>query len=218
MQAIWQQLLDLLFPPRCAGCGQGGAWFCAACIDRCAPLSADDNIRHHARLASTALTTSTGVFAYTSPLREAIHTLKYERRHILAKPLGTYLVEGGRSQLPSVDAVVPVPLFRDRLYDRGFNQAVLLARIVAHQLELPLLDRPLRRTRSTNQQARLDDRAERQANVKDAFAWHGPPPPPRILLVDDVLTTGATMEACAAALCSAGAVEVHGLALARGGS
>ncbi len=214
MSGVWGQLLDWLFPPQCVGCKARGAWFCAGCAARCRPVEAADNQRHHARLAQQALTSSAGVFRFESPLREAIHALKYQRRTVAAAPLAALALRIHGDALPPVDAVIAVPLFADRLRERGFNQAALLAAALAEGLARPHLDGPLVRVRPTEHQAHLG-REERQANVAAAFAWRGSPPPARILLVDDVLTTGATLVACAAALQSAGATEVHGLALAR---
>jgi ComF family protein len=114
----------------------------------------------------------------------------------------------------AIDSVLPVPLHCDRLAERGFNQAEALAREVANTLRLPLIADGLARVRMTEQQARLDARA-RAENMRGAFRWQGAAPPRRILLVDDVLTTGATMGACAEALRAAGAEMVYGLALAR---
>ena len=121
--------------------------------------------------------------------------------HVIAQPV-------------AVDAVLAIPLHSKRLAERGFNQAEALAREIATLLDLPLIDTGLARVRATEQQAHLDARA-RAENMRDAFAWRGTAPPRRLLLVDDVLTTGATMGACAIVLRDAGAEAVHGLALAR---
>lgn len=217
LHEVWDHVLDLLFPPRCVGCGARGAWFCTRCVDRCVAVASETNLHSHARLGATPLTSSAGVFVFASPLREAIHALKYDRRQVLARPLAKLIVARYRTQLPVVDAIVAVPLFDDRLKERGFNQSELLARGIAKELGLPLLHGQLVRTRATDHQAHLG-RGERRENVKDAFSWCGPPPPSRLLLFDDVLTTGATLEACAAALHDAGVHEIHGLALARSGS
>lgn len=215
MQMLWNQILDLLFPPCCAGCGKPGAWFCPRCVGRCHPLAPEENRRLHAQLGATSLCSSAGVFTFAPPMREGIHALKYRRYSVLAQPLGKLVSSFYHDRIPPVDAVVAVPLWKERQRERGFNQAELLARVLVADLQLPLLDRQLYRTRATDQQAQLR-RSERRNNVKDAFAWRGKPPPPRILLFDDVMTSGATMDACASALYAAGAKEVHGLALARG--
>jgi len=103
---------------------------------------------------------------------------------------------------------------RTGLAERGFNQAELLAREVARATGLPLIVGPLVRIRATRQQALLDITG-RIENVTGAFVWRGPPPPARVALVDDVLTTGATVNACAQAVRAGGARDVYALALAR---
>jgi ComF family protein len=153
-------------------------------------------------------------FVFQSPLREAIHQLKYRGVRRMARPLGAALATQIASKLPDVDAVLAIPLHPARLAERGFNQADELAREVAHMLRLRFMNEGLVRIRATEQQAKLNARA-RAENMRDAFGWQGGAPPRRVLLIDDVFTTGATMDACAAALLNAGAEVVHGLALAR---
>jgi ComF family protein len=111
------------------------------------------------------------------------------------------------------DVVAPVPLHWRRRWQRGFNQSELLARAVARRYGLPVLD-VLRRKRATPTQAGLSN-ARRRSNVAGAFTVRGAVSGRRILLVDDVMTTGATAAACAAALKRAGARHVAVLALAR---
>jgi len=213
----WLDLvLDLVFPPRCVGCRTRGVLFCARCHAACEPVSPEANRRLHQRLGSTALASTTGAYRFHGAVRESIHALKYDRRVRSATVLGDLLAAYITEHPLAVDVIVPVPLHAARLRERGFNQSALLAQQLAAQLKLPMSTQ-LVRVRSTTQQANLG-RAERQANVRDAFVWQGAPPPPRVLLIDDVLTTGATIGAAAEAIRAAGAIEVHGLALARAGS
>jgi len=153
-------------------------------------------------------------YIFQSPLREAVHELKYRHVRRIAIPLGALMAEHLIAQPAAVEAVLAIPLHSARLAERGFNQAEALAREIANLLDLPLINTGLTRVRATEQQAKLDARA-RADNMRGAFAWDGAPPPRRLLLVDDVLTTGATMGACAIVLRDAGAEAVHGLALAR---
>ncbi|WP_250627612.1 ComF family protein [Pinirhizobacter soli] len=113
-------------------------------------------------------------------------------------------------QLP--DAIMPVPLHRSRLRTRGYNQALELARPLARHLGLPLLS-CLRRSRRTTAQTELDAQA-RRGNLRDAFSVTGLVPP-HVAILDDVMTTGATMEACTRALLAGGATTVDAWALAR---
>jgi ComF family protein len=151
--------------------------------------------------------------AYDGALGSIVHAFKYDYRRSLARPLAALMREQAADLLTGVDVVVPVPLHRSRRRQRGFNQATDLAR----HLGKPVVERALRRTRATAAQADLPA-ARRHANVRGAFAASGGAHTVRglvVLLVDDVSTTGATLEACAAALKQAGALEVRALTAAR---
>jgi ComF family protein len=155
---------------------------------------------------------------YEGSLRTLIHLYKYSGMKPLAGPLARLLDRVIPPEL-QFDAVVPVPLHWRRQWDRGFNQADLLARQVAKRRDIPVL-RALRRKRATATQAGLA-RAGRSRNVAGAFetrsnarigaSLNGA----RILLIDDVMTTGATASACAAVLKRSGAKSVTLLTLAR---
>lgn len=216
MQSLIDDFLDLLFPPRCAGCKSRGALLCDACQAGCRFVPEVLNREQHVRLDSPYLRSTAGAYVFEGAIREAVHTLKYNRRKRMAQPLGTLLSRYLTAHPLKVDAIVAVPLHPDRLRMRGFNQAQLLAEQLARQTGLELLGPHLARVRQTSQQADLN-RAQRRENVHQAFKWQGPlPPPRRVLVIDDVLTTGATVEAVAQALHSAGAQDIHALALARG--
>lgn len=208
-RSLLESLLQLLFPDRCAGCRQLGALFCPACQARLAPYTPDS------RALPASLAQIHIAYSFQSPLREAIHQLKYRKARRIAQPLGALLAQHIAAQPHTFDAVASIPLHANRQATRGFNQAEVLAREVARALDLPLIDGPLVRLRDTAQQAQQANAKARAENMRGAFGWHGAPPPRTILLVDDVYTTGATMNACAEALCAAGADAVHGLALAR---
>jgi ComF family protein len=206
---LLETLLSLLFPDRCAGCGKGGALLCAACRAGLRPYPG--GLRHQpASLAEVRI-----VYLFDGALRAAVHQLKYRKQRRMAQPLGELLAAELAIRPLWFDAVAAVPLHAERLAERGFNQAEMIGAAVARSTGSAMLGTGLVRTRATEQQARLDARA-RAANVEGAFAWMArTPPPARIVLIDDVLTTGATMGACAAALRAAGAEAVYGLALAR---
>ena len=140
-----------------------------------------------------------------------MHALKYRGHKRVVEKLATPLMLQAIGDGP-FDAVVPVPLHRSRLRKRGFNQAELLARGVAERINATVSD-TLEVVRSTGDQVELSA-AQRRANVAGAYRAEKPLRG-RILLVDDVFTTGATMSACAGALVSAGAAEVHALSLCR---
>ena len=152
---------------------------------------------------------------YEGALREALHAFKYSGKRALARPLGDLAIEQCRAFLPGdIDALVPVPLAYERERGRGFNQAALLADRLARPLELPVIPRWLGRVRATRPQSDLSA-AERQANVRGAFRASRRVAGRHVLVVDDVLTTGATLGACARALRDAGARRIGVLTVAR---
>ena len=154
---------------------------------------------------------------YSGAMRTLVHQLKYADRHDARALFGRWLAEAGRDLLPGADVIVPVPLSRLRLLLRHFNQAAVLAGELSRQSGVRMDPLVLRRTRSTPSQVGMT-RDQRRRNVAGAFAV----PPQRraaiegrnVLLVDDVITTGATAEACARTLKRAGAARVDVLALA----
>jgi ComF family protein len=199
-------LLELLFPDRCLACDGCGSLFCAACRAKLRPYPPEE--------PTAGLDGVSVAWIYEGPVQRAVHRLKYGGQRRGARALAEALAEAIGAAPPGA-ALVPVPLHAARLRERGFNQSVELARVLGRRWRLPLLDNALARTRDTGQQAGLSRQA-RLSNVSRAFVWeNGAPPPRAIILVDDVLTTGATLAACAEALRAAGAHEVRGVALAR---
>jgi ComF family protein len=186
-------LLDLLFPPRCGGCGRHGTAWCAACATSLQPVPPS---------------TLTGIPLVAAGQLEghwqrAIHTYKYRPRPQLAGPLAEPLRRAIIVAGLSPPALAFVPLHPRRLRERGFNQAERVATWLSGSLGVPVLN-GLARLRPTPAQVGLG-KAGRQANLEGAFAWTGASPPPQGLgLVDDVSTTGATLEAAARAVAEAG--------------
>ncbi len=163
-----------------------------------------------------ALELALAAFAYEGVLRRTLQRLKYGGAARMAVPLaeasvpalGTLLAISGNV------ALVPVPVHVVRLRERGYNQAGLLAAELGKRARLPVAD-ILARPRPTTKQHRLD-RAGRLRNLRDAFALSAEArPPPAAILVDDILTTSATLEACASVLRAAGTRRVYGFAIGR---
>ncbi|TKJ29216.1 MAG: amidophosphoribosyltransferase [Chloroflexi bacterium B3_Chlor] len=148
-------------------------------------------------------------------LRTAIHRFKYSNTRPLAAPLGRLASEYlTHNHLPA-DVIVPVPLHPQRLRERGYNQATLVANEIHKALDIPLMENVLIRVKSTIPQVGLNA-LERRENVEGAFRCTDSGLKGRsVLLVDDVCTTGATLEACSIALRQAGLRLVWGLVLAR---
>lgn len=206
LAGLIEGLLGLLFPDRCAACGRGGGLLCGGCRAGLRPYPTEGP---PAGLDEVAV-----AWVYEGAVQRAVHVMKYGRRRRVARALADALADA-LGDAPPGAALVPVPLHGERLAERGFNQSAELALRLGRRWGRPVLDGSLERGRDTGHQAGLS-RRERLSNVTGAFDWRGAgPPPERVILVDDVLTTGATLAACAEALRAAGAREVRAVALAR---
>lgn len=204
LSALLDAIVGLVAPPVCAACPARvprTRAFCAACAASLDPAPMDSDAIHAA-------------FAYGGALRSAIRAFKYGGRADLARPLG-HLLRGRLRAVPiRADVVVPVPLHPRRRADRGYDQAALLARHVARELQIRCEPAWLERIAHGPAQVTLD-RAERLRGAALKFAAPRRLDGLRVLLVDDVVTTGATTRACRAVLVAAGAAQVVVLALAR---
>jgi ComF family protein len=212
-------LLELILPPACASCGASTGLLCDSCVggfrratdERNRFAAADPGV-----LVGDALRLGVAAFAYDGTLRRALLGLKYGGAARLATPLAA-AAEASFLALLAVTGrlpLVPVPIHAERRRLRGYNQAELLARALATRTNLPL-SQPLTRKRPTTRQHRLD-RAARLRNLREAFSVAPAIRAPRmVILVDDIITTSATLEACALALRAAGCEAVYGFALAR---
>ncbi len=219
--------LNFFFPQTCLGCGKEGNFICRSCqssLPRVMPPLCPLCGRPQSSgiLCPSCVNWQAGIDSIRSPfrfegtIREAVHQLKYRNLRALAVPLAGLLGDYVVVNHVTADVLVPVPLHRMRLRDRGYNQSALLARELGKLTKLPMVDNCLVRQRHSPPQARTLSVTERQSNVADAFICsdrrlHNK----QVLLVDDVATSGATLNACAVALKRAGASSVQGLVLAR---
>ena len=219
VRAVAAKALDAALPAACVGCRREGPPICAACVPAL-----------DARLGSPAgvpiglpgelperLLQLEWCASFRGVTRDALHAIKYGGEQRLADPLGAAIARRWRAVGVGAELVVNVPVHADRERQRGYDQAALIARTAARDLGLPF--RPaLRRARATIAQFDLD-RRDRARNVKGAFvvdARHAAALRDRwILLVDDVVTTGATLAACASTLHDAGALGVSAMTVAR---
>jgi ComF family protein len=219
-------LLDLVYPPRCAACGEAVAAgaFCGVCAEAVEPVPpgcarcgqpGPDALCAACRAAPPAFDAVRAGALLGGPLADAIHALKYRNRPALARPLGAWLAS--RAALEGGAAIVSIPLARGRRLERGYDQAALLADHLARASGASgrRLRTVLRRVRETPPQVGRT-RADRARNVAGAFEASGGALAGRdVVLVDDVVTTGATADAAASALRRAGARSVVVVALAR---
>jgi ComF family protein len=235
LQSALDSLLCVVLAPACAACGElleapTRGPVCAICwgsilpltpplCDRCGdPLPSWRAISvplqqcPRCRRARRSLDRARAIGEYDGALRAIIHALKYEGRRSLARPLAALMRQRGADMLVGARCAIPVPLHPSRTRQRGFNQAIDLAR----NLGVPLC-KALTRRRATATQTGLPA-AQRHRNVRDAFsitraglALEGS----IVVLIDDVSTTGATLDACARVLKQAGVAEVRALTAAR---
>jgi ComF family protein len=207
----------------CGSMSHDGQW-CTAC-DRalpyldaphcpvCALPSPHGEVCGHCLAHPPLLSRSVAVFGYAFPLDKLIHAMKYGEQLALAHALGNKLASRiGKDNLP--DCVIPMPLHPAKLRARGFNQSLLLAKKVSCELDIKLLAHACRRVRDTPSQSALPWK-ERKSNVRGAFECDTDLSGRRVALVDDVLTTGASMNALAEAVLKRGATEVRAWVVAR---
>lgn len=216
----------LLLPPRCLICREQGSndidlcvicrerlpWNHAAC-DSCAlPLPVPGRCGACLR-RPPPLDAVCAAFLYGDPVDRLLPRLKFHRDLAAGRLLAELMVPLLEKQ-PRPQALVPVPLHRRRLRQRGYDQALELARPLARRLDLPLLPGALRRVRNTAPQSELDAR-HRRRNLRAAFVAGNVPLPDHVALIDDVMTTGQTLHAAARALRRAGVTRVDAWVCAR---
>lgn len=233
LRFLGSALLDFVYPPVCTACGaaldEATELLCPVCwtaiadgarspygrCGRCGcPATAPGAACINCSGWEVAFDRAVVLGRFAGPLQEAVHALKFSGQRSLGPALGRSLARHLGAELTAVDLLIPVPLHPARQRERGFNQSGLIAAGLGEELGRPVAADLVIRRVQTRQQARLDA-AARQDNLRDAFACPAPVPGDRCLcLVDDVLTTGATLDACARALRQAGARTVLAATLA----
>jgi ComF family protein len=228
-------LVDFALPPLCASCHEPvrAVGLCAACWSRLSfiappycerlgiPFAYDPGpgvLSMQAIADPPAYQRARAAVRYDDVARGAVHALKYGDRLDIAPMLGRWMERAGRELLAEADALVPVPLHWRRLWARRFNQSAALAAAISAVSGVPVSHTALKRVKATAQQVGLS-RSERADNVQGAFRvppeHKGEVAGRRLILVDDVLTSGATTDACARALLRGGAANVDVLVFAR---
>ena len=217
--------LDLLFPLQCLGCQREGNLLCAQCragLDKLKPpyctVCAQPSPRSLCNWCRRTPLEIDGIrapYLMQGPIREAIHSLKYRSVRAIAPELAQLLAQYMTRRPITGDLLMPVPLHSRRLRSRGYNQSVLLARELGMLTGLTVEERLVFRTRDAPPQVHAASREQRHSNVEDSFQCNAGLSGESVILVDDVVTTGSTLSACAAALKDAGAASVWGLTVAR---
>jgi ComF family protein len=231
-------MLDLLYPRNCVSCGapspepfQHICWdcladtpkveapFCARCGDPVSGSIQHDYTCFACARETPAFERARSAVRYEGAVGDALRALKYQNALWMVRDLAELLHACVRAEYPDVlfDTVTSVPLCSPRRRERGFNQSSLLGKALARRLTVPFRDGMLRRVRPAVSQTGLTA-PQRAANVCGAFksGWFVRSVDKRILLVDDVMTTGATVNACAKELTKSGAAAVYVVTVARG--
>jgi ComF family protein len=216
----------LLFPPVCGGCGKAGFRWCPSCqgrvprivepsCEKCGIPVRKIGLCEKCQTNPPAYRLMRSWAVFDSPIQNALHTLKYRRNIGLGDSIGCQMVDFVLSLKWDIDVVVPAPLGRQRLKERGYNQVGLVAQPLAYELGLEYAPQALWKARETRSQVGLTI-SQRRENVSQAYQAD-PLAVKRksILLMDDVATTGSTISASTEALLSAGAREVFALTIAR---
>lgn len=224
-------LLDFLFPKRCVGCGRIGRYFCLSCSLRIRHIAYNEMIcpmceglaidgRTHPKCRTKyGIDGLTSFFRYDGIIRKAVKAIKYRRVSDLSSEFVSLIpqVSVCFGSLFRVDTAifVPIPMHPSRQRVRGFNQAEVLGRSVAAQLNLPVETGMLRRVKQGMPQVDMRTRKERLGNMKHVFQAEKSMKNSNVVLFDDVFTTGATMRSAAHILKRSGATYVWAVTMAR---
>lgn len=197
-------ILNFLFPQKCVGCRKGNEVLCDECVERIdhADLPAQDDIFAASNYSD-------------SVLRKTIWLLKYKKVKIAAPPLAGLLRQRVWDKIKTEDAlVVPIPLSKKRLRQRGFNQSELIARHLSDKVKTDILYKKVH----TDSQVSIKDKEKRLTNLAGSFEVKNPEiiMGRNIILIDDVCTTGATIKEAKKVLKDAGARRVVAVVVARG--
>jgi ComF family protein len=235
MRAVFGVAVDVALPQLCASCREpvGSDGLCPACWSRISfiappycerlgiPFPYDPGpgvLSMEAISDPPAYRRARVAVRFDDVARALVHALKYGDRLDLAPMMGGWMATAGRVLTADADALIPVPLHWRRYWARRFNQSALLAEAITKASGVPVVLGALKRVKATPQQVGLSQSA-RALNVQGAFrvspSGKAAVAGRRLILVDDVITTGATVDACARALLRAGAAEVSVLAFAR---
>jgi len=198
----------------CASCYQSLLrWDASNSCPRCGHVNTQGHLCGACQTAPPAFDRTYAAFLYTEPLSALIQAAKFANRWALLPPLGAYLAQTISTE-NRPHRLIALPLHPARLRERGFNQAVEIARPIAKRHQLPLEIDALQRIKNTEHQARLNANARWQ-NMRGAFMYSGNLTEQRVAIIDDVMTSGASLNAAAKALKLAGAIEVQAWVVAR---
>lgn len=220
-------ILDLLFPKYCVGCKKIGTYLCPNCEKKieyllvqncpiCSKPSFDGSTHPRCKTKYT-IDGVTSITRYSGPIKPAIRQIKYRLVKDLVKTFATLILLHLPQNFPKFDLIIPIPLSKKRLQERGFNQAAIFGKYLSQSLNIPQSENILIRTKATKPQFSLPS-AQRILNIKGAFTCQNPNlfEDKKVLLIDDVATTYSTLVESANILKRNKASFVWALTLAHG--
>lgn len=223
--SLFKSILNFIYPPYCIVCNsllqENNRLICESCWNNLPKVNEDFDLFNEINSKFTEqvyFSKVISIWEFSPPLQNTIHHLKYQNFKILANRLGTVMADRLKKLLLPVEKtiLIPVPLHKTRMRERGYNQSSLLCSVIASETGLPYNDQILNRIRYTKSQTGLNA-SQRLKNVENAFKVSLPEKIENkiIILLDDVITTGATINECAKELMKAGAQEIYLFSVAK---
>ena len=227
LKQLQREVIDLFFPRSCVGCGKVGDFICNRCSKKlsrllppvCQRCGRPESSGMYCRACwgtHNHIHAIRSVFVFEGTIRRAVHEFKYRNLRSIAACLSQYMADYFVEHELAADVLLPVPMHEMRLKTRGYNQSELLAGQISAMISVPVRGDLIKRVRDDKPQVRTTCAEERWSNMRDAFACVSSEVSGKdIIIIDDVCTSGATLEACAAALKLKGANKISGFTLAR---
>lgn len=217
--------INLIYPPYCIVCNSYLAeterLICSSCWFNLPQIKEDFDLLNEIKSGlneETHFSEAFSVWDFSPPIQAAVHHLKYQNFKVLANRVGAFMAERLKKLSLPLDKtiLIPIPLHKTRIRERGYNQSSLLCQVITSEIDLPYNDQILKRTRYTQSQTKLNA-AERAKNVENAFKVISAKAIQNkiVILVDDVITTGSTMNECARELIKNGANCVYIFSMAK---
>jgi len=227
LRDISSELIKFFFPARCIGCGKWGDFLCQRCVKKlprisppiCLKCGKPETSGSYCAACWGTTTSIDGirsVFHFEGVIRKAIHELKYYHLKAISACMTQFLYNFLQENPVPGDLIIPVPIHKNRIKQRGYNQSSLISAELGKLIGIPVVENCLVRARDTYPQVRSLNLDQRRKNVHNAFTCNsGTYDGKKVILIDDVCTSGATLEACAVALKKGGFESVWGVTIAR---
>ncbi len=225
------KLIEFIYPPRCLLCQQPGIDKLDICVDcyarlpwntrsckQCAIPLVDKNeasvLCGRCQKKAPFFDATYSIFRYEADIVNMVHQFKFHQRLAFGRLLGALILHKIQNLPAKPDCILPVPLFKSRLRQRGFNQSIELAKVLSRSLQIPVLTDRVVRTRNTETQTGLNAK-QRRKNIKGAFEIVEPVLVKHVAIVDDVITTASTVNELARVLKRGGIERVDVYSVAR---